>query len=244
MNTVSHHSNDHATTPALIGEGFTTPAAQATPSATWWLALGAVAGPVLFVLAWLVLGELSPGYSPLRQQISDLALGADGLFMGAAFVLSGLLLLAGVVGIFQAMRADVGTAASFISAILLALSPLGGVVVGVFNETAVVGHVTGAMLAFLTPIVSFLVTGLVLRRSPHWRRIGSWLLLASPLTLVLVFVFLQTGPPGAPLAATGLGGLAERALIVEIHAWFVALGALAFRRASRSATRRIRSDAS
>jgi hypothetical membrane protein len=235
MNTSLHHPNDDATTPVLVSEGFAKPAAQASPKATWWLALGAVASPVLFVLAWLVLGLLRPGYSPLRQQISDLALGADGLFMGAAFVLSGLLLLAGVVGIFRAMRADVGTAARWICAVLLALSPLGGVVVGVFNETAVAGHVMGAMLAFQTPIVSFLVTGLVIRRSPHWRHIGNWLLLGSPLTLVLVVVFLQTAPPGAAFVGVGLGGLTERVMLIEIHAWYVALGWLAFRRASRSA---------
>jgi hypothetical protein len=28
-----------------------------------WLALGAVAGPVLFTVAWLILGVLSPGYT-------------------------------------------------------------------------------------------------------------------------------------------------------------------------------------
>src|SRR6266702_8256621 len=109
MNTVSHHSNDHATAPALSGEGFATPAAQATPSATRWLALGAVAGPVLFTLAWLVLGELSPGYtawgtriapySPISQVISGLGLGITAPFMNTAFVLNGLLILVGVVGI-------------------------------------------------------------------------------------------------------------------------------------------------
>ena|SRR5215469_16766761 len=226
MDTISHGPNDDE--PTKVREG--TPAqsaAQASPQVFRWLALGAVVGPVLFTLAWIILGAARPGYSLLRQQISDLVLGANGFFMGAAFVLSGLLLLVSVVGIFLAMRAEVGTAASFICAVLLALSPLGEVGDGVFNETAVAGHVIGAALGFLTPVISFLVTGLVIRRSPYWRRIGNWLLVASPLTLVLVFVFLQTGPPGAPLAATGLGGLTERAMVVEVQAWYVALGALA-----------------
>jgi hypothetical protein len=49
------------------------------------LALGAVAGPVLFTLAWLILGVLSPGYtvagtwispySAITQPISGLGLG-------------------------------------------------------------------------------------------------------------------------------------------------------------------------
>jgi hypothetical membrane protein len=200
------------------------PATPATSQATRRLALGAVAGPVLFTLAWLVLGLLRSGYSQLRQQISDLALGPNGVLMGGAFVLGGLLVLAGMVGIFQATRADVGTKARWICAALLALAPLGEVVVGVFNQTHVTGHVTGAILSFQTPIIGFLVTGLVLRRRPRWRRIGNWLLLASPLTLVLAQVFVLTGPPGAPLAATGLGGLTERVMVTEILAWYAALG--------------------
>ena len=79
-----------------------------------WLALGAVAGPILFALAWFILGFLSPGftifgtliepYSPISAGISGLGLGPTGPFMNAAFVLGGLLLLAGIVGSFQSIR--------------------------------------------------------------------------------------------------------------------------------------------
>src|SRR2546425_1876540 len=114
MKTSLHHPNDDAVTPVLIGETFAKPAAQASPEATRWLALGAVAGPVLFTLAWFILGFLSPGYSifgtviapysPISQPISGLGMGPTGPFMNAAFVLGGLLLLAGVVGTFQCIR--------------------------------------------------------------------------------------------------------------------------------------------
>jgi hypothetical protein len=40
MKTSLHHPNDDAATPVLIGEGFAKPAAQASPEATRWLALG------------------------------------------------------------------------------------------------------------------------------------------------------------------------------------------------------------
>src|SRR5690349_2878291 len=79
--------------------------------ATRWLALGAVAGPLLFTLAWLILGFLSPGftiwdttiapYSPISAGISGLGLGPTAPFMNAAFVLSGLLIIIGVIGIFR-----------------------------------------------------------------------------------------------------------------------------------------------
>src|SRR5438093_318007 len=88
----------------------TTPARLASFEAVRWLALGAVAGPILFTLAWFVLGFLSPGfsiwgvaiapYSPISAPISGLGLGPTAPFMNAAFVIGGVLLLAGAIGIF------------------------------------------------------------------------------------------------------------------------------------------------
>src|SRR6266508_2188525 len=101
-----------------------------TPETARWLALGAVAGPVLFTLAWFILGFLSPGYSlfgiqiapysPISQPISGLGLGPTGPFMNAAFVLSGLLLLAGVIGIFQGIG-EIGAVSRWGCTALLAL---------------------------------------------------------------------------------------------------------------------------
>ena len=119
------------------------PAAPAIQGATRWLALGAVAGPALFTLAWFVLGLLSPGftifgtliapYSPISQPISGLGLGSTAPFMNAAFVLSGILLMAGVIGVFQTMTSSSRPAARWACAALLALSPLGLVVAGIFT---------------------------------------------------------------------------------------------------------------
>src|SRR5438093_13074023 len=100
-----------ATTTSTGDKGRVMTGFLATLETARWLALGAVAGPVLFTLAWFVLGFLSPGftlfgtliapYSSISQPISGLGLGPTGPFMNAAFVLGGLLLLAGVIGIFQ-----------------------------------------------------------------------------------------------------------------------------------------------
>ncbi len=194
------------------------PAALATPDTARWLALGAVVGPVLFTLAWMVLGFLSPGYtawgtriapySPISQPISGLGLGITAPFMNTAFVLCGLLILAGVIGIFQSMR-EIGAGARWSCTLLLALVPLGMSVAGVLG---------------------FVVTGLMLRRVPSFRRFGSWLLLGSPLTLALVVLFFLTFSPTVAGTQTGVAGLTERILVVEVLAWFVALGWLAFRR--------------
>jgi hypothetical protein len=204
------------------------------------LALGAVAGPALFTLAWLVLGFLSPGYtlfgtliapySPISQPISGLGLGPTGVFMNTAFVLSGLVLLAGVAGIFQTVRPSGRRPAGRVSAALLALSPLGLVVAGSFTLEAVMPHLLGFLLATGTPVASFLTTGRFLRGIPGWRRFGTWLLLGSPLTLVLLVGFFLTFDPAAAGANLGIAGLVQRVLAVEVHAWFVAMGWLAYRR--------------
>jgi hypothetical protein len=223
------------------------PAALTAPESARWLALGAVAGPVLFTLAWFVLGFLSPGYtlfgtliapySPLSQPISGLGLGPTGPFMNAAFVLGGLMLLAGVIGVFRTKTATGRPAARWAWAALLALSPLGMVIAGIFTLEAVFAHLIGFLLAVATPVVSFLAAGWFLRGIALWRRFGNWLLLGSPLTLVLVVLFFLAFDPAAAGAGVGVAGLTQRVLSVEVHAWFVAMGWLAFLRSKPVARR-------
>jgi Protein of unknown function (DUF998) len=243
MDTSSHHFDNDAITPVLIGEGFTKPATQASPEATRWLALGAVVGPVLFALAWVVLGFLSPGYtawgtriapySPISQGISGLGLGITAPFMNTAFVCSGLLILAGIVGIFQGIK-EMSALARWSCTVLLALSPLGMAVDGIFTLESFLPHMVGFLLAAASPVLSFLAIGLLFRRVPSFRRFGNWLLLGSPLTLALVVLYFLTFSPTVAGTQSGVAGLTERILVVEVHTWFVAMGWLAFRRTSRS----------
>lgn len=216
-------------------------AVPAIPKASRWLALGAVVGPVLFTLAWLVLGILSPGYtawgirfapySPIVQPISGLGLGPTAPFMNAAFVLGGFFLLIGVVGILHSIT-EIGAVGRWSCIVLLALSPLGMMMDGIFTLQSFFLHFVGFALGTGSLVLSFLVTGLVLRGVPRWRRLGSWLLLASPLTLALLVLSQATFSEAAIMAGQGVAGLTERLLVVEALTWFVALGLLAFRRSS------------
>lgn len=216
------------------------PAAPATPQTARRLALGAVAGPVLFELAWFVLGFLSQGYtlfghrfthySPISQPISGLGMGSTGPLMNTAFIVSGLLLIAGVIGVFQTTKTSGRSVARRASAALLALTGLGQAVDGVFNLEAVFPHMIGFLLALGTPVVSFLVAGFYFRGIPRWRRFGTWLLLGSPLTLLLLVLYFTTFQPTADGAEHGVAGLIQRLGVIEMHAWFVAMGWLAFRR--------------
>jgi hypothetical protein len=72
--------------------------------------------------------------------------------------------------------------------------------------------------------VSFLVIGRSFLRIPRWRRFGSWLFLASPLTLVLLVLDFAMFDPVASGQGLGVAGLTERILITEFLAWIVAMG--------------------
>jgi hypothetical protein len=209
---------------------------SARPAARW-LALGALAGPVVFTLAWLVLGFLSPGYtlfgyrfthySPISQPISGLGIGRTAPFMNSAFVVGGVLLLAGVVGIFRTLPDPGRPAARRVAAGLLALTGVGQILDGVFTLAAMLPHMLGFLLALGTPVVSFLVAGRYLRGVPGWRRFGSWLRLGSPLTLLLLILFFTTFQPTVDGAEHGVAGLVQRLAAVEVLAWFAAMGWLA-----------------
>lgn len=201
------------------------------------LALGAVAGPILFTLTWLILGFISPGYqlwdlwiapySPISQPISGLGLGVTAPFMNAAFVLMGLLLMIGVFGIFNSIQ-EMGTFSRWSCIVLLALPGLGAIMDGIFTLESFFLHFIGFGLV-LTTVLSFLVVGILLRRVPRWRQFGSWLLLGSPLTLILAILYFATFDPEAAGLGLGISGLIQRLLIVEILAWYVVMGWLAFR---------------
>lgn len=104
------------------------------------------------------------------------------------------------------------------------------VVDGIFDLEAMFLHLIGFGLGVVLQVVSFLVAGLFLRGIPRWRRFGNWLLLASPLTLLLVVLHFLTFDPAGSGANEGIAGLTQRLLLVELHTWFVAMGWLAFRR--------------
>jgi hypothetical protein len=211
----------------------------ATLSAARWLALGAVIGPVLFTLAWLVLGFVSPGYtlwdihvenySPISQPISGLGLSLTAPYMNAAFVVGGLLIMVGALGIFQNIR-DMSPVTRWSCTVLLALTGLGMMLSGIFTLETILPHTMGFLLGTGTPVLSFLVIGLSLRRIPHWRRLGSWLLVGSPVTLLLLVQSFGNFDPVAAGAGRGVAGLVQRILVTEVLAWIVAMGLKAFRR--------------
>jgi hypothetical protein len=206
-----------------------------------WLALGAGAGHILFTLSWFILGFLSPGftmfgiviepYSAIAIPLSGLGLGPTGPFMNVAFILSGLLVLAGVIGIFYSIR-ELSIVARWGFIAIFALSPLGMVIDGWFTIESFMPHMAGYLLAAGSPVVGFLALGILLRRITYWKPLGNWLMLSSPLTLLLLILSLVTFDQTAVVAGHGIAGLTERILCVELAVVFTAISWLAYHRSS------------
>lgn len=166
----------------------------------------------------------------ITQPFSGLGLGPNGALFNAAFLLGGLLIMLGVFGVFQTIGAGERPALRKAGVALLTLSGLGSVICGVFTLESFFLHMAGFLLGVGAPVFGFLVVGLFLRDIPRWRRFGTWLLLGSPLTLVLIVLFFLTFQYDKMAAGVGVAGLTERILVLEVQAWFVAMGWLAFRR--------------
>lgn len=156
------------------------------PKTIRWLSSGTLIGPILFTLTWFILGFVSSGftiygvtvspYSPISAQISALGLGSTAIYMNIAFVLTGVLMLIGLIGIFWKM--DKGNQRTpWIALALLSLTPIGSILDGFFTINSGFVHYMISIVAFVVPVISFLVAGLQLRKIPGWRHIGSWLIL-------------------------------------------------------------------
>jgi hypothetical membrane protein len=200
----------------------TVPATSRTSSLAIWLARGPIAGALLFAATWAILGFLRPGYSFVSQPISGLGVGPGAAVMNGAFVLTGALFVVGPIGAFMLMS-ELSAVARWSSAALLALTGVGAVLCGLFTWESFAPHMLGVALGLVGPVFGFFVAGLVLRRSAARRRLGNGLLIGAALTLVLVAVFFATFSVDAVEAGKGSAGLMERLLVVELHAWYVAL---------------------
>lgn len=191
------------------------------------LALGCLAGPALLTLAWFVLGLVSPGFgvggefispfSAVAHPISGLGMGETGPFMNTAFVLGGLLLAAGLAGVFA------GLPGSRVPLALLCLAPLGMIMAGVFDLDHDLPHFVGFGLVAGSPLVSFPVAGRWFRAAGY-RRLGNTLLVAAVVNLVFLIGYQASFDQDAVARNEGIAGLTSRALAIEVLAWFVVLG--------------------
>lgn len=175
---------------------------------TRWLALCGIVGPAAFIVAWMVGGAMTAGYSPVDDAISRLAArGAPArVLMTAGFVCFGIAVPAYAVVLRHRLRGSawIAAVATGAATVGVALFPLGtsSTVDGVHNALAGLGYVT-------------LVAVPLLAAAPL---LGAGLRRAAVVSLVVA------GLAGASLAATLLGpahGLDQRVGLTLVDGWLM-----------------------
>jgi hypothetical membrane protein len=196
------------------------------------LPIALIAATAAFTFTWLVLGFVNDGYrfydiviedySPISQPISGLGLGKTAARMNTAFVIYGSIAIAGAFGISRNL-AHIEPRTRQAALWTLGLHGLGAVLVGVFTLEEMPMHSFGFLLV-LAPIIGFAIVGRRLRSNDRWRRLSLLLIrVATPVGLLLVVAFFATFNPEAAGSGEGFAGLSQRALIVFVQAWIVAI---------------------
>jgi hypothetical membrane protein len=198
------------------------------------LAAGGAIGPLVYLASIAVAGSLRPGYSPIRQAVSDLGVGPHAWLANGAGVLNFVLLTAWVVAYLRSTGPLLPAAWRWISATLLELPPIGYAVASIFTEahaTLLIHTYVGAVLGLFAPIPAFFAAGLAAARVAQWRNWSRFSIAASLVALGLVALMLWVWARGAPPRLAHFEGLAERLVIVETLAWYVVGGWHIFGRA-------------
>ena len=155
-----------------------------------------------------LLHGLVPDVDPMKELIGAYLESQYGWLSRSTFLALGCALTAVALAV-RAHRA--GGVLPRVAAILLLLGVLG--LVGVASAPAGVRYF--AIPAQPATVLSILMLSIVLRRDPRWRPIGNVLVLIGG---ALVAVFLLTVVLGT-LVALGVGGLANRLVLILIYVW-------------------------
>ena len=187
-----------------LGAG--TPAREDSSGGVGWLGLAGVAGTALFVLADVLGSLLRPDYSPINQTVSDLGIGNNGWLVDASLVVLGLSLTGVAVAFYRTVRPPRSGVLRLTATLLLACVGIGYLVAGVFPETQLQYHYTGAALVFLGALLGFPAAGVLLRRDSGWHRWGDRSLVASLVLVVLVGVMGSQRRVGRAFGTRGVLG--------------------------------------
>jgi MFS family permease len=191
-------------------------------------ALVGIVGPVVVIVGDLAASLSIPGYSPVRDTVSSLALTRIGWLQSICFLAMGLLLEIFVAGLFFNIRRGWGFLAGIV---LLALCGFVLMLIAAFHMDApgalrtidgTIHAIASYGLGLLFPIAILLLAP-SFRSTPNWKNIFIYTLVAGILAFGLII--------GAFLTEqTGWFGLYERIIILNALVW-VEVAAVHFLRA-------------
>lgn len=182
---------------------------------------GAV-GALLFVAVFLVDGALHPDYDPVRDTVSELALGPGGWIQVTNFVVTGLLMVAFAVSLAWTLRS--GRSYHWAPRLFAAFG-VGLVLSGIFvtdpvpsDTTTTHGdlHLAAGLLVFGSLTAACFV---VARRFPDRR--WAWYCRATGIAVPVLFLAMGAGPPAVM-------GLLQRASIIAGWSWVAVISVRAW----------------
>jgi hypothetical protein len=157
-------------------------------------ALAGITGPAMLWAIFTFLGTIHPGYSPIRYDISLLAIMPYGWLQNAAFVAFGLSIIIFEQGLERTLAPDRSWDAFRVFAVVFGL---GFVALSIFRTDppgirtihGTVHLVVVGVLALLFPAACFVIAP-TLRRHAFWHGYAWFTVLAGILTLALLTVWL------------------------------------------------------
>ena len=197
------------------------------------LALGGIAGPVLFSIITIVSAALRPGYSHVRSFISEL--GASGtshaaLMNYAGFVPAGLMLAGFGIALAATLPRD---RLGVIASLLVTAFGVGVAADGVLSCDPGCPQRAGSMenlihnriapVAFLSAIAGAGIFGVRLRRPPVRRELSRYSLASSAVALCFLVALASSLEPRL------LTGLWQRLLLATLFSWCAVVGWRVFR---------------
>ena len=196
-----------------------------------------IAGPVVFIGTFLILGATRPGYDPARVFVSQLSLGDSGWVQVVNFVVTGGLLIAFAVGLERLLRTGPGStwgprlvgavgfgliiAGVFVADPALGYPPgtPGGLTMNPSDHGAV--HLLGALFVFGgLPIATFAFARRFRAAGRSWAALWS---VAAGVGMLACFVAANISANGGP-SMDGVAGLLQRLAVTAGFTWLVALG--------------------
>lgn len=193
------------------------------------LALGGVAGPVLFTTMVIVCAALRPDYRHLYQFMSEL--GATGtpnaaLMNFAGFIPTGLLIAAFGIALLRMLGSGVR---SLVAGALVTWFGAGVLLAGIFScdagcpmgpgvSQAARLHDLVSISAFTSAIVGIGLWAFEFRRLPRWQRLWKYTAVSSAVAAVLMAAL------AASIDGRVLTGLWQRLLLATLFLWYAVVG--------------------
>ena len=189
-----------------------------------FLALGGVAGPILFSMTTIICASLRPGYNHLHNFISELGATntTNELIMSfGGFILSGLLFCCFAISLLGHVPKRL---IPRLAAALLLIFGIGMMLAGIFAcdpgcpevgsiESTIHDRVSG--ITFFSVIIGMSLLGISFRKSVNFSRIWLYTLVSGVLAAVLLFVMISS------FESRTFTGLWQRLLLLTIFQWSI-----------------------